>query len=730
MVCSPSPSSSGRLRVACSSGTDAFRPNLPSDPFTDFDGHRPWIFQHEELKQLFSSEQFGCKIILILGEPSSDDLNSLLAAPSLRESLLLIVTSLPPRGLLAIPEPSPSVQILRLLSPIALKDPGAHHLLSILQRAEVVARRWRKYPDGFAKRGQLRESQPGGAFTVSEECGFHPNSSLSNYSRPLPPTPLKPVSTPSAKQSFFSRLALVRPSRETADKIRNSFDALINFVPSSFSDKAILKYIILLTTLSQSFLVSSSIQATRLPTTSQSQPTSRSASPTFKRDPRNALKIATFARRFPSLLTSFNTLPEHNVRQAETSRVSDVSNDDDQTRSSSRHARNASSRSHPVPVPPSSDPTGLLLSEPRRTRSHIIHVLPSSVPTHTFLSTPRNQSLVPGVSSPAVFQPYSRLVDTLNQESAKKSKLLQSIEQFLCSYSYPPFGQPNVNRYSNPSLHGIGGPPAYNVPDSASGSEPDPGHDISSRQVRMNERAAAYVVCSGVLGHKPHIADAQRLSSVKDDSDSPAAVVEMLLLGLLDPDSSFSPSSFSPDDDTCTQTPSLPRLDFVTSPLAPRVWIGHPDDVVIKPSGVSSIPTRSNAGVDVQEENEIKVVERYLTMINGLEERGGHPRVRDERTRSSDFRIIDIDSRMSTANTSLRPEGTPDSSGSASGSSTVSGEDNPGTITSKTGASHEVLVIPQKMDMKTQNWRATLTGRLRRMSGGWKIWIRKSVDVS
>ncbi|KAG7094862.1 hypothetical protein E1B28_005670 [Marasmius oreades] len=687
-----SPGSPGGPR---SSKKDAFRPNLPPDPFigSDLDSHQPWAFQHEDLKQLLSAEQLGCKVILILGEPSSNDMDSLLVAPSLRDSLLLIVTSSPPQSLV-ISEQSPSVLILRILSPIALQDSVAHHLLSIFQRAEEVARRWRKFPDAFTKRSQLREHCPGGAFTVLEDYGFASNNSVSNHTRPVTPPP-KSVPAPFVKRNPSSRLG-------------SSFDALINFVPSSFSDKAIIKHIVLLTTLSQTFLVPTqwtSTQTVRYPTTSQSQPTSRAASPTYKR---NSLNISSFARQFPSLLTSSNiSLPE-----PESTAVAN------QTRSSSHPAIKTLSHSHSVPAPPSSfTTTSSLLSEPKSIRPHIIHVLPSSVPTHTLL--PRNQSSSPAPFGPSVLQPHLRSVGSLKQETAKKSKLLQTIEQFLRSYTYPLTPPRSFNRYSDTSLRDDGGSSARNSPlslVSASGSASDLGHDIHSRQARnMNERPAAYIVSEGMLGYRPHVANAPPFSSsVKDDSnsDSPAAVVEMLLLGLLDPGYPSSPSS-APNN-------------------ASKVWIGHPNDVVIKPGGgsdgggASALPTAAN----VQEEIEIKVVRRNSTMTDGLEGREEQGRIQDDWSRGSDSRTVYTDSRrVSIAISSSKPEAR-SSDSRASGSPTASsGGENPNTRTSTTSYDG-IGGPPQKVAARTKDNRLSFTGTMRRMSNSWKVWIRKPVDVT
>ncbi|KAL0571909.1 hypothetical protein V5O48_010056 [Marasmius crinis-equi] len=694
---SASMSSSG---VARSPKTDAFRPKLPSDPFHALENDRPLIVHHDELARMLSAEQMTQNVVLILGEPSRPDLDSLLGASTLRDSLLLIVTSAPPRHLAALPDSLPSIQILRLLSLTALQDISAHQLLSIFQRAEDIARRWRMRPETFNKRGQLRESQPGGAFTVPEGYGFSPkqnntdNSLLSNYTRPIAPSPPKSASTKSDSASF--RVGLLRSSKETADTGAKPFDALINFVPSSFSDKAILKHIILVTTLSQTFL-SSATHPNRLPSSfprTQSQPSSRSPSPSFRKRTRNSLNIPSFAKRFPSLLTSSDiSLPEQNVRQADATAVVTVSSNDRVSRST-RLSRSANSSSLYVPV--------ALTPESKPTRSHIVHVLPSSIPTCTPpLLNSRNRI------------PSSGSINSAEHRHSQngdhgKSKLLQSIERFLRSYSYP-LSSARGNG-SSTSLHSFTPNSLLSSASSISGSENDHSYNFIAHQ-DYNERPAAYVVSAGTLCHKPTIFT-QPSAPVKHNSNSPAAVVEMLLLGLLDCRHS---SSSHPIHDGNSTPSSSPLLDFVTA-ISPKVWIGQPNDVVIKCDAVA-VASATRTGVDVQEENHSQVrmmkPQAPRGSTDGLEEQEhgwGH-----EETDSR---------RVSVANSTTRREG----SSSASGSSTVSSSGDESPSTSTTSSIDAIGSALRKVEVQSQNGRPSLTARMRRMSSGWKLW--KSVSVS
>ncbi|KAK1228843.1 hypothetical protein PQX77_008110 [Marasmius sp. AFHP31] len=593
-------------RVARAPKTDAFRPNLPSDPFDILEGDRHWTVRYEELAEKLGSKQGMTRnVILILGEPPQAELDSLLSAPSLVDSLLLIVTSSPPQSLVQAPSnPSPFVQILRLSSPIGLQEPSAQHLLSILQRAEVIARQWQKQPEAFNRCSQLRESQPGGAFTVPERYGFNPdnnpyNSLLYNYNHNVAPSPAD--SAPSRiDTSSFSRLG--RPGGR-------SFDALINFVPSSFSDKAILKQIILITTLSQNFLSppAHSSQASSPVSDSQSQPPSRAPSPSLRKHTRRAYSISSsISRRFSSLLTSSDvSLPEQNVRQADAAPVITLSND--LPSRPSHLSERAYSSADSVPVVPGSSK---MVS--KSTRSHLIHVLPLSVPTSApSFQASRTRNPLYGIFNSSEYYSRSHIEDQI--QGSGKSNLLESIERFLRSYSYPFSSSIHGANDSSTSLRNSRRSSSISVSSvsSAFGIGTEFTHDSTAHRVQ-NERAVAYVVSDGMLSHRPIVSNQPRNSA---KHDSPAAVVEMLLLGLLDCAHS------SPLHDG-NYTPSSPLLDFVTATSPPKVWIGQPNDVVVK---CDAGATRTTVGG--QEANEVNM--RAATPADSTHEMEDYERVFD-----------------------------------------------------------------------------------------------------
>ncbi|KAL0068154.1 hypothetical protein AAF712_004814 [Marasmius tenuissimus] len=668
-------------RVVRTPKTDAFRPNLPSDPFAILEGDRHWTVRYEELaEKLSSKEGMTRNVILILGEPPQTELDSLLSAPSLMDSLLLIVTSSPPQSLVQAPSnPSPFVQILRLSSPTGLQEPSAQNLLSILQRAEVNARQWRKQPEAFNRCSQLRENQPGGAFTVPERYGFNPdnnpyNSLLYNYNHNVAPSPAN--SAPSRIDiSFFSRLG--RPDGR-------SFDALINFVPSSFSDKAILKQIILITTLSQNFLSSPthSSQVSSPVSDSQSQPPSRAPSPSLRKHTRRAYSISSsISRRFSSLLTSSDvSLPEQNVRQADAAPVITLSSD--LPSRPSHLSERAYSSADSVPVVSGSPKMVPLTSEPRSTRSHLIHVLPLCVPTSTpSFQASRTRTSLSGLFSSSEYYSRSHIEDQI--QGGGKSKLLESIERFLRSYSYPFSSSVHGANNSSASLRHSRRSSSISVSSVSSvfGFETDFTRDPTAHRVQ-NERAVAYVVSAGMLSHRPAVSN-----SVK--RDSPAAVAEMLLLGLLDCAHSYFP---------------------------PKVWIGQPNDVVVK---CDAGATRATVGG--QEVYEVKM--RAATPADSTDGMEDYERVFDGWLRG-EANLKEMSVPSESTSIAKRETGPSSPSGATTPSSRTSSAYESPTPTLSTAATSIVEGTgrsPRVVEVKIQESPPPrITAKLRKVSTGWR----------
>ena len=133
---------------------------------------------------------------------------------------------------------------------------GAPRFVNILEWAERVARIWRKV--GGIGVSELAEQDQGefGALVPPPNL-FSPKSA--------PPSSIssRGDSTTSSVPSMFSAKLSFSRKRSTRalpapDPFQRPFDALVNYLPSSISDKALLKQAILVTTISRPFLVAAS----------------------------------------------------------------------------------------------------------------------------------------------------------------------------------------------------------------------------------------------------------------------------------------------------------------------------------------------------------------------------------------------------------------------------------------------------------------------------------------
>lgn len=131
------------------------------------------------------------------------------------------------------PSPVPSVQILRLASPLAVEDAGAARLASTLEWAERIARIWRAsgsnnagvlYYDEATKDVPLPRS---GSFSRS----FVQRCRSNSLSGPL----------------FTGSLPPVNPSQRP-------FDAILNYISHGVTQKHVLKQTILVTSITRPFL--------------------------------------------------------------------------------------------------------------------------------------------------------------------------------------------------------------------------------------------------------------------------------------------------------------------------------------------------------------------------------------------------------------------------------------------------------------------------------------------
>ncbi|KAF9528603.1 hypothetical protein CPB83DRAFT_883342 [Crepidotus variabilis] len=287
--------------------SDAFRPRNPSENPQTLAMSQPWHIPP-------SLPHSAAQVILILGEPSHSDLFPLLTSPHLARSLVLIATHSPPRlPALSPSSPGPSVRILRLPNPLSAHENGALRVVNIFERAQKVARLWRYasiYPPTSAlvriqnRVMQLTEELPGGEYTCVEPVNYasppelHPDNGsnkplVSQYqpsrSSPAPSLtsrtssigkspqlPSSPSLTRSQIDFLYAQSKLFKeamtdmlngdlplpsssssPSSSTdieALAETRTFDAILNFLPSGLSEKALLKQAILVSTLCAQYL--------------------------------------------------------------------------------------------------------------------------------------------------------------------------------------------------------------------------------------------------------------------------------------------------------------------------------------------------------------------------------------------------------------------------------------------------------------------------------------------
>ncbi|KAI0250676.1 hypothetical protein BJV78DRAFT_1127656 [Lactifluus subvellereus] len=259
----PAPSSSTPNR-----NSDFFRPRLPSDPFTNvsFRQRGPIVLNSDRIYRVASTSQPRRDVILVLGVPSPDDLAPLFNSERLAFSLLIIASHRPPQ---IPPKVQPVIRILRLTEPLALEQAGAVRFVDILEWAERVARIWRKV-GGIGVRELAEHDQEGiGALTPP------PNLFSQSPKSDPPPSSIssRGDSTASSVLTMFSsKLSFLKKrghrsecALPASDPSQRPFDALVNYLPSSISDKALLKQAILVTTISRPFLVAAAASSCARP---------------------------------------------------------------------------------------------------------------------------------------------------------------------------------------------------------------------------------------------------------------------------------------------------------------------------------------------------------------------------------------------------------------------------------------------------------------------------------
>ncbi|TFK49182.1 hypothetical protein OE88DRAFT_1810039 [Heliocybe sulcata] len=233
-----------------------FRPRskFPLDPFAAIphSAREPWIMNAERLFSPLARD-----VLLVLGASSAKDLEPLLYSTQLSNSLLVVVTHEP------LPIPAelpirPAIRVLRLTAPLGLENAGSVRFVNVLEWAERVARVWRRRGDHDI--AELVEDS-----TMSDLGPKSRTDLLSSLTRSNPPSPrasatsLIPLNPPSPSRSSSPKPRMMGERRDSrlpsVDPSQRAFDGLINFLPPNLPDKALLKYAILVTTISRTFLV-------------------------------------------------------------------------------------------------------------------------------------------------------------------------------------------------------------------------------------------------------------------------------------------------------------------------------------------------------------------------------------------------------------------------------------------------------------------------------------------
>ncbi|KAJ6514553.1 hypothetical protein DFH09DRAFT_1374027 [Mycena vulgaris] len=274
----PIPSSSKLPRRAPS---DVFRPRLPLDPFSPAPAHghghapalppvdpdAPWPAR--DLPALTHAFSQGPHVLLVLGAPSPHALAPLLSSPTFAQSLLLFVTHAPP----PFPPPSstppgPAIRILRLRAALAPSAPAfALTLVAVLDAAAAVARAWRAAPGPPGEILQLAQD-PHGAFAVAEPlapaaplpASEHVHPAGSYTSAPPRRSHLSPASSAAALPGA-SPYRLQAPKIKTHVDGTRAFDALLSFLPPAQPERAVLKHVVLVSTLAGAFLAGPATRA-------------------------------------------------------------------------------------------------------------------------------------------------------------------------------------------------------------------------------------------------------------------------------------------------------------------------------------------------------------------------------------------------------------------------------------------------------------------------------------
>ncbi|KAG6888554.1 hypothetical protein C0995_007426 [Termitomyces sp. Mi166 len=436
--------------------TDVFRPRLPIDPFHD--ALPAW---HADADAAGTEPH----TVLVLGPPTHADLAPLALSPHLASSLLVIATHTPP----PVPERTLcAVVTLRLPAPLDIHDAGAVRLVGLLDRAQRVAHTWHAAPHAQPRIQQLAELYPGGEFSIAEP----PEFALPATSEPAAPGPRPDASETSSlsstTSSSSSRSSFGAAGKKAAPQY--TFSALINFLPPSLPDKALLKHAILVTTLSAPFLAA--------------QP------------PPPLQTISRRRSRFVSLFSSSSSSPPS-------------------------HA-------------PSTDSLGLRAPTPTPTapaHAHLVHVLPysashphphrsSTAPTPSALNPNRRSVPLPTTTKSKLAQTIEHfLLSFAYPPSASASAPSLALLSVSPSPSPPPPPLPSSTAHRPAPVRSSPLAPSLRSSNRQSLYPPNP-HPPTNMNVSPNTPAIPFIVPAGLLGAYP--------------AASGRCIGEMVLCGVLD----------------------------------------------------------------------------------------------------------------------------------------------------------------------------------------------------
>ncbi|KAF8635397.1 hypothetical protein AX15_000397 [Amanita polypyramis BW_CC] len=523
-----------------------FRPRLPIDPFGELDIDQPWLIHPDP-------DPRPPTIILVLGASSQAELHLLLTSQFLTNSLVLLATHAPP----PLPaHPHPTVLILRLEAPP--DETGAVQLVSIFERAGHLAQRWRARKNFFGdgKIAQLAEKFPGGDFTQMEyyTAGLVAGQGPADVTASRPSTARSYSAIGNSRLSFKRNSVVISSSASTyslpsptkskgkgyANTNHKIFDTILNFLPSSLPEKDILKHAILVTSLSAPFLTCTLSHQTKA---CSDIPKRRFSSILRSRYHENNSTHDSDDSKVPSISPArlVHILPSSPLQSNPLPTVISSSSSSASLSSSFKTVPRRPSSAGPSSLRPpflARHPSSLSTQAPSASRSSsssTLFIPPSSSPTSSH-TQPHHQPISSPMYSKIGSQSSSLSANT-TVSGCKKSKLAQTIEQFLLSFAYPPC--PNL---------------------------PASGADL------LQSKTVPYLLAPGVFSSfvsmEGDSRDGERSEVEVLASEGRLTVAETILLGLLD---------------VCAKGEDIGKSLKSVAGLASRAWIGAMQPVILSP---------------------------------------------------------------------------------------------------------------------------------------------------